>query len=72
MSQLDIVLKDIEDNKAELAELKEELKKTEDPAEIAKLKKRRDILEETIATLKQRALALTPKQGKLSSTDFHY
>jgi predicted nuclease with TOPRIM domain len=63
-SERETVLRDIEDNNAELREIKEELKETNDPVEKADLKKRRDRLEETIGTLEKRALALT---GKTSS-----
>ncbi len=59
-SELETVLKDIEDNKADLREVKEELGKTSDPARREKLENRRDRLEETIGTLEKRALALTP------------
>ena len=62
---MDVVLQDIEDNKAELVVVKEELKNATDPVEKSDLKKRRDRLEETIVTDKQRALALTPAQGKI-------
>ena len=62
---MDVVLKDIEDNKAELAVVKEELENVSDPVEKSELKKRRDRLEETIGTLEKIALALTPAQGKI-------
>jgi predicted nuclease with TOPRIM domain len=55
-SERETVLRDIEDNNAELREVKEELKETNDPVEKADLKKRRDCLEETIGTLEKRAL----------------
>ena len=64
-TERDVVVKDIENNKAELAAVKLDLKNVTDPASIEKLEKRRDRLEDTIGTLEKTRLALTPAQGKI-------
>ena len=66
-SELETILKDIEENKFDLREVKEELKIAKDPARREKLENRRELLETTIVTDKKRVLALTlqpVQQGK--------
>ena len=71
-SERETVLNDIEDNKADLREVKKELGKTLDPAKREKLENRRDRLEETIGTLEKTRLALTPLPAGKKASSFHH
>lgn len=68
MSQLNIVLKDIEDNKARIAKVEAELERTKDPARRERLEDYIRLLRECILILEKRALLLTLAQGKASFT----